>query len=175
MWKLKRFATHSLELELSTRSTNDKKQDFCKSWPLEERTSSGTQLWCLSKILIFLAHASKNHYIPSLSDLPWEGALLADGCELGVRSWPGPECVLYQKEVSCYPGNRHWAMTALQLGYWIKGVLLVHQLSCFTGVGQTVQVKPIKCSRHILVCDWQDVWDILPRWRGFRVGLGENI
>ena len=23
---------------------------------------------------------------------------------------------------------------------------------CFTGIGQTVQVKPIKCSRNILVC-----------------------
>ena len=33
----------------------------------------------------------------------------------------------------------------------------------FTGEGQTVQVKPIKCSRYILVCDWQDVWDILPK------------
>ena len=62
-------------------------------------------------------------------------------------------------------------MIALQLGNLIKGVILVHQLSCFTGVGQTVQVKPIKCSRYILVCDRQYVWDILPRRRGFPVGL----
>ena len=34
----------------------------------------------------------------------------------------------------------------------MKGVILVHQLSCFAGVGQAVQVKPIKCSRNILVC-----------------------
>ena len=34
----------------------------------------------------------------------------------------------------------------------MKGVILVHQLSCFAGVGQTVQVEPIKCSRNILVC-----------------------
>ena len=73
MWKLKRFATYSLKLELSTRSTNDKKQDFCKSWLLEERTSSGTQLGYLSKILISFPYL-----------ISWECALLADGCELGV-------------------------------------------------------------------------------------------
>ena len=129
MWKLKRFATYSLELELSTRSTNDKKQDFCKSWLLEKRTSSGTQLGCLSKILISFPYL-----------ISWECALLADGCELGgYSSWPGLQCVLYQMGVSCYPGNRHCAMIALQLGYWIKGVILVHQLSCFTGEGQTLQ------------------------------------
>ena len=34
----------------------------------------------------------------------------------------------------------------------MKGEILVHQLSYFTGIGQTIQVKPIKCSRNILVC-----------------------
>ena len=74
MWKLKRFATYSLELELSTRSTNDKKQDFCKSWLLEERTSSGTQLGCLSKILISFPYL-----------ISWECVLLADGCDWGLQ------------------------------------------------------------------------------------------
>ena len=32
----------------------------------------------------------------------------------------------------------------------MKDVILAHQLSCFRGVGQTVKVKPIKCTRNIL-------------------------
>ena len=100
MWKLKRFATYSLELELSTRSTNDKKQDFCKSWLLEERTSSGTQLGCLSKILISFPYL-----------ISWECALLADGCELGVTV-PGQDhnvyCIKWEYPATQETGTEQW-------------------------------------------------------------------
>ena len=141
MWKLKRFATYSFVLEHSTRTTNDKNGLF-KKLPTRIEDSWSTMLWCLSQIIIALPYLISPGICALLADAGWVlGKFLTCLwiCILSTGS------ILLPRKPAL--GSYEWLQ--LQLEYWVKGVIPWHQLSCFTCIGQTVQIKPIRSSSDV--------------------------